>query len=242
MDAVLKPILLLADSQLLFSKGPEAPLKALYGGHLAKTRPKAAYIGASNGDDPAFYEIFAAAMEHVPVHATRMVCASFGRKDRDFLEQAGLILLAGGDVALGWEVMATTGMAEVIQQRYLSGCVLVGVSAGSVQLGLRGRKTEAGKTVYFETLGLAPLLVDCHDEARDWGELQTMVGGLKLPAAGVGIPFGGGLLYHPDHTLQPIAKPIVEFSMMGPDHGITRSLLYPGAIQKAPPEPPSHSN
>jgi len=231
MGVALKPICMLADSQLLFSK--RAPIASFIVGNLNCDRPKAAYIGASNGDEPAFYDIFKAAMSSMGLDDTRMIQASFSEPDRRYLENADLILLAGGDVARGWDVLATTGMAETVRSRFEAGSLLFGVSAGSVQLGLRGRKTEQGQTTYFETLGLAPFLVDCHDEAGDWEALQDMVACPKFGFTGLGIPFGGGLFYHPDHTVQPFGKPVVEFSRTG--EGLSRNLLYPDRLKQFPP-------
>ena len=58
----MKSILLLADSQLLFWRENgqlvlERVVKA-----RTRDRARAAYLGASNGDDPDFYAIFVAAM------------------------------------------------------------------------------------------------------------------------------------------------------------------------------------
>ena len=58
------PVHLLADSQVLFwTRGGEPwPATLLRG--AAGDPPRAAYVGASNGDDPAFFALFAAAMEY----------------------------------------------------------------------------------------------------------------------------------------------------------------------------------
>lgn len=57
-----QPLYLLADSQLLFWKRDGRPLLETALDGLARDKPlSAAYIGASNGDRPEFYEIFEAA-------------------------------------------------------------------------------------------------------------------------------------------------------------------------------------
>src|SRR5215216_5548370 len=99
--APLKPILLLADSQLLFWRENgelliERALKA-----STRDRPKAAYVGASNGDEPDFYEIFVSAMEGLGIFDCRMIPSTVSEVDLAFLNDADIVLLAGGDVETG---------------------------------------------------------------------------------------------------------------------------------------------
>ncbi len=131
-----QPLYLLADSQLLFWKRRGRPLlEAALDGLVRDTELRAAYVGASNGDRPEFYEIFEAAMDAIGITNRRMIDSSFGPDDHTFLERAQLIVLAGGDVRLGWTVFEKTGMKEAILHRYAQGTVLVGISAGAIQLG-----------------------------------------------------------------------------------------------------------
>jgi cyanophycinase-like exopeptidase len=131
--------MLLADSQLLFPMVRDRPLlEAALDGLRPATRLSAAYIGASNGDRPEFYEIFEAAMNAIEITGRRMIRSSFGPADRAFLERAQLIFLAGCDVRLGWRTFEKSGMRDVILTRYAQGSVLVGISAGAVQLGRYG--------------------------------------------------------------------------------------------------------
>jgi hypothetical protein len=126
----LQPLYLLADSQLLFWKRQDRLLLQTAVDELPSDTPlSAAYIGASNGDRPEFYDIFEAAMDLIGISERRMVDAAFGPDDRAFLAQAGLIVLAGGDVRLGWNTFEKTGMKDVILDRYAKGAVLVGISA-----------------------------------------------------------------------------------------------------------------
>src|ERR1700739_1004582 len=129
----LQPLYLLADSQLLFWKQQDRLLlEAALDGLSRDTPLSAAYIGASNGDRPEFYEIFEAAMDAIGITDRRMIDSSFGPDDRAFLERAQLIVLAGGDVRLGWHTFEKTGMKEVILGRDPQGGVLVGLSVGAV--------------------------------------------------------------------------------------------------------------
>jgi hypothetical protein len=41
-------------------------------------------------------------------------------------------------------------------------------------------------------------------------KLLRLAGGSKR---GIGLPTGGGAIYHPDHTLEPLRHPLVELSL-----------------------------
>ena len=119
----LQPLYLLADSQLLFwERRGRLLLEAAVDGLARDTPLSAAYIGASNGDRPEFYGIFEAAVDAVGITDRRMIDSSFGPDDRAFLERAKLIVLAGGDVRLGWNTFEKTGMKDVILRRYAESC------------------------------------------------------------------------------------------------------------------------
>ncbi|MGE5193917.1 MAG: Type 1 glutamine amidotransferase-like domain-containing protein, partial [Deltaproteobacteria bacterium] len=210
----MQPLYLLADSQLLFWKRRNRLLleEALDG--LARDTPlRAAYIGASNGDRPEFYGIFEAAMDAVGITDRRMIDSSFGRDDRAFLERAYLVVLAGGDVRRGWNTFERTGMKDAILRRYAKGAVLVGISAGAVQLGRYGivETPESRATGLIEMFKLVPLVIDTHDERADWARLSRTIHSLEGGATGLGIPSGGGVIVHPDMTLEPLRRPAHEF-------------------------------
>lgn len=185
---------------------------------------KAAYIGASNGDDPIFFELFKAAMNGINLHDSRLINSSFSTEDQSFVSGADLILLAGGEVERGWNVMQNTGMVEMIRQRYVEGAVIVGVSAGAVQLGA-GFYNEDHESELTETLMLVPYLIGAHDESNDWGQLRQSLKKHKAFCKGYGLPHGGGMIYHPDATLEPLNIVINEFQCV--DEQITSNLLYP---------------
>src|SRR5215207_3261208 len=138
MQSNPQPIYLFADSRLLFWRDGGTLFLDSVRRLSTRDSPRAAYIGASNGDDPAYYSIFEAAMEGAGVNDCRMILSSFPPADRSFLNDADIILLAGGDVEKGWGVFVETGMREFVVRRYNEGAVLLGVSAGAVQLGLYG--------------------------------------------------------------------------------------------------------
>ncbi|HXQ36151.1 MAG TPA: Type 1 glutamine amidotransferase-like domain-containing protein, partial [Anaerolineales bacterium] len=136
VNIALKSIFLFADSQLLFWRENGQLLLERVVRAGTRDRLKAAYVGASNGDHPDFYEIFVSAMEGVGVIDCRMIPSVVSEVDIAFLNDADIILLAGGDVETGWRVFVTNGLSAHIVRRYFEGASLIGISAGAVQLGL----------------------------------------------------------------------------------------------------------
>jgi cyanophycinase len=97
-----------------------------------------------------------------------------------------------------------------------------------VQLGALGwRDDEEGTTpsTTFDTLRLVPFVIDVHDEDRGWRRLRRTVAAHGEPTRGLGIPRRGGLVVHPDHTLEPLASVVTEVSLE--DGKIVESLLVP---------------
>ena len=229
MAPQLQPLYLLADSQLLFWKRHDRPLLEAALDGLARGTPlSAAYIGASNGDRREFYEIFEAAVDAIGITDRRMIDSSFGPDDRAFLERAQLIVLAGGDVSLGWNTFEKTGMKDVILSRHAKGAVLVGISAGAVQLGRCGivDTPQSPAVELFDVFGLVPMVIDAHDEQAQWARLSRTIHSLKGAATGLGIPSGGGVIVHPDTTIEPLRRPVHQFRFEGTR--VTQSLLREG--------------
>jgi len=217
------PLYLFADSQLLFWRRNG---KLLLETALDKSEGeplRAAYIVASNGDRREYYEIFAGAMQAAGITDRRQIYSSFSAQDREYLESAQLIVLSGGEVHTGWEVFKRTGMHDVILARYARGAVLVGISAGAVQLGRQAVIETAGSLL--DMFNLAQAIVDVHDERNDWARLSSFIHLLEGTAVGLGIPSGGGVIAHPDGTIEPLRRPAHEFRFSGA--GVTHSLLCP---------------
>ncbi|MGA5464612.1 Type 1 glutamine amidotransferase-like domain-containing protein [Mycobacterium sp. NPDC050041] len=225
-----QPLYLLADSQLLFWKRRgRLLLDTALDVSGCGTTVSAAYIGASNGDLLEFYEIFEAAVDAIGITDRRMIDASFPPDDRSFLHRAQLIVLAGGDVRLGWNTFERTGMKDVILHRYAKGAVLVGISAGAIQLGRYGLVETSDSLAgdLLDVFALVPAVVDTHDEHTGWRRLSRAVRSLEGAAPGLGIPSGGGVLVHPDTTVEPLRHPAHEFRYEG---GLVKhSVLLPEA-------------
>jgi cyanophycinase len=226
-----QPLYLFADSQLLFWKsGGKLLLEGLAAGGAdlgAGRAIPAAYIGASNGDTADFYSIFEGAMDAVGITERRMIGAAYAKDDREFLERAQLIVLAGGDVQRGWSTFETTGMKQAILARHAQGAVLVGVSAGAVQLGRRAIAATEGSSALelIDVFNLVPAIIDVHDDHREWARLSRTVHMLEGEITGLGIPSGGGLMVHPDGTFEALRRPVDEFSWDGSQ--IKHSILLP---------------
>lgn len=237
MAAMIKPIFLLADSQLLFWQDEGGSVLGRARQLMEEEEPgkeiRAAYIGASNGDAPEFYDLFVAAMEAVEIRNTRHIPSEPMDDEKEFLDQADLILLAGGDVWRGWEVFERNGWQQKLTERYYAGALLLGVSAGAVQLGLKGWHEEEGKSGTFDTLRLVPFVIDAHDEPG-WAKLLQVVPKAGEHARGFGIPTGGGAVYHPDYSVEPIRHPLTEVSL-SEEGAVRQALLFPGESTEAEP-------
>jgi hypothetical protein len=234
VPTAIKPIFLLADSQLLFWRDEEGRrfldrARALIEADAPGRPLKSAYLGASNGDAPEFYELFLAAMAEIGVRDCRHVPARPAAEDLAFLEEADLILLAGGDVRQGWTAFAETGVKDKLMERYYAGALLIGISAGAVQLGLKGWDDDG----LFDTLRLVPFVVDVHGEPA-WADLHRALPRAGEHARGFGIPSGGGALYHPDYSVEPVRHPLTEVEII--DSGPRQALLVPGQSAEIPEE------
>jgi Peptidase family S51 len=225
VSSVIQPMFLFADSQLLFHREGGVPfLRRAIAGLEARGvgARKASYLGASNGDEPAFYEIFAGAMDGVGIKTHRHITASPSAEDRAFLDESDLVLLAGGDVERGHRAFEASGLYAQILARYAAGAVLLGVSAGAIQLGQRGFRREDASS--FPTFGLAPAILDAHQEP-EWAVLARVVEQAGEHGRGIGIPLGAAAIVHADLMVEPVRKPLVEIAMV--DGRPRRSLLMP---------------
>lgn len=230
MDAERKPLFLLADSQTFFFKGNGTLVSALQESLQVseKSVTRAAYIGASNGDAPEFFDLFVEAMNGINLHESRLIRSEFSSDDRTFLKNADLLLLAGGDVDKGWEIITSAGIDAIIMERYHAGKVIVGVSAGAVQLGMGWRGKEPGHV--SNGLKLFPYYIGAHSEEDDWFLLRSLVESKEAYAKGFGIPTGGGMIYHKDMSIEAVRYPVTEFEKsVNENGGVTRNLLLPPA-------------
>jgi hypothetical protein len=218
------PLFLLADSQLLFWADEDGAFIDRIAACTGPGAPRAAYLGASNGDNPDFYSIFLAAVEALGPAECRMIPAEPSDAECAFLESADVVLLAGGDVEHGWLAFTESGVGEVVERRYREGAVLIGVSAGAVQLGTAGWP-EGDPDAAFPTWGFAPFVVDAHAEDEDWATLRSVVRARGAGARGIGIPRGAGVILYPDRTLEAVRHAAYEVSMVGDE--LVNAVIVP---------------
>jgi hypothetical protein len=221
---VIKPLYLLADSQLFFWKSESDSLAERLHADMDTSSPKAAYIGASNGDQPEFYSLFVAAMEIMGISNCRAVPSQPSKEDISFIEDADVILLSGGDVERGWRTFEQNGLKELVPRKRFDGAILIGVSAGGVQLGL-GCLSNSAQPKQIDTFRFAPFYVGAHDEENDWWDLRALVNLSQTDTRAIGIPAGGGAVYQSDGTLEPIRKHLTELTRESAT--ITENVLAP---------------
>ena len=221
---VIKPLYLLADSQLFFWKSDGDSLSDRIRADLDSSKPSAAYIGASNGDQPEFYSLFQAAMESMEISNCRLVPSQPSQEDILFIEDADLIVLSGGDVERGWRTFEQNGLKELVPRKRFDGAILMGVSAGAIQLGLGCLSTSA-QPKQIDMFRFAPFYVGAHDEENDWWDLRALVNLSQADTRAIGIPAGGGAVYQSDGTLEPLRKPLIE--IVKQDSKITENLMVP---------------
>jgi hypothetical protein len=89
---------------------------------------------------------------------------------------------------------------------------LIGVSAGAVQLGLC---CLAGDGSLIETLKLVPFIIGAHEEFNNWKTTTELLRLSATNSRAIGLPTGGGAIYHHDHTVEPLRHPLVELSLKG---------------------------
>ncbi len=216
-----KPILLLADSQNLFWQIDNTPFLNIFFNNALPQ--KAVYIGAANGDRPEYYEIFRAAMQTCGIPFCTHIHSSFTATDRSHLQEADLILLSGGDTHKGWQIIKNSGMDKIIVRRYAHGAYLIGISAGAIQIGLMGID-EQERT--FETLKCIPMIIDAHQEQEQWERLKrALKNSGNVYVHGIGIPFGSGIIYHNDHTIESVRRSAYLFEQT--DKGLKQQLILP---------------
>ena len=224
-DAQALPLFLLADSQLLFWNHDGELFLDRTRALLTTDEPKAAYVGASNGDRPEFYQLFEGAMAGIGIDDCRLIPSEPSEEDLAYFDAADLILLAGGDVERGWRAFERNGLKNKVIERYYDGALLIGISAGAIQLGLYGRRQENdAEPELFETFKLIPLAIDVHEEP-EWTRLESVMPQVGELVQGLGIPSGAGAVVHPDMTVEPVRRSLVELSVRG--GGIHRSVLLP---------------
>ena len=128
------------------------------------------YIGASNGDQPEYFEIAEAFFQRLGANSSLHLHA---RTEADLADagQASVIILAGGDVGRGWRYLNKPLIRDWLESQRRSGSVLLGISAGAIHLG-QGLDNRGTLRPYLNWVkdGIA-----AHEEASGWPSRAAML-------------------------------------------------------------------
>jgi cyanophycinase-like exopeptidase len=106
-----------------------------------KDAPRALYIGAANGDDPAFGAALCAVLAAAGAHEVLWPKLASGRRElaktRAALAAVDFVFVGGGDVEAGVRVLREADLIADLKAAAARGAVYAGMSAGSIMLGER---------------------------------------------------------------------------------------------------------
>jgi len=196
------PMALLADSQLLFGGEKREQLSQWVVGQMAARfteqlprRPdvsqNAVYIGAANGNAIEFY------------HMAEDICRQWGVDNVVHVENVkqltaldaediSVVILAGGDVALGWDFLSLHSVRRWLDCYTQIDGLIIGISAGAIHLASTFSKDHNRRACFLE---YCSAYIAAHEEHEGWVSVQSWQqcsGDAK--SLFIGLPFGGGVL------------------------------------------------
>lgn len=198
------PLVMLADSQLLFAGEQGAWLKAKIRRHLQRHKARygqacSVYVGAANRNEPAFFELAESALREMG--STQCV---FLKRHLDELGQwrnqaPAVILLAGGDPRLGWQTLGQPEWVSWLHNCWYRGTLLIGISAGAIHL-TSGMDTDNDQPRRF--LDLFPAVTLVHEEQDDWPSERRFRRALgpQHHQACLKIPMASGIWVHQEQV------------------------------------------
>jgi cyanophycinase-like exopeptidase len=180
------------------------------------------YVGAATDDDPRFLgwmeDLVARAgpctFQLAPVGGRR---GGGGRRARQVLEAADVVLVGGGDVDLGMQRLLERDLVASLREKHARGTPFFGISAGAIllcQRWIRWRDPgDDGSAELFDCLGVARVVCDCHGEEDRWSELLALLrlaGGSSL---GYGLRSGAALRVEADGAAEPACGEVDRFQV-----------------------------
>ncbi len=205
--------------------------------------PSIAYVGAASGDNRSFFAMIAAYLKlcgagNVALAAMAGRRADLG-KTRALLEESDMILVSGGDVEAGMEIVEERGMLQPLRDLYRAGKPYLGISAGSIMIARQWIRWEDedddSSARLFPCLGIADVLCDTHGEGDEWEELRALIALCPDGTAGYGIPTGAGLVVAPDGSLEALGRAADVFVSRGraamPAPPVTPGRPLPGTTR-----------
>jgi peptidase E len=222
MSAKPKPVFLLAGGRDTARNAYADVVKRIYK-LTGSGRPRIAYIGAANDDNPRFIGFMSGMLaaagpcdfELAPLAGKKGSAA----KARKVVEAADLVFVGGGDVEAGMKWIRERDFARCLEDKRASGAPVFGASAGAIMLAsrwVRWRDPDDDSTAeLFDCLGLAPVLCDTHCEEDDWVELKAALGLAGEGAHGWGIRSGAAIEVGHDGSVKVTAGKVDAFAMRG---------------------------
>lgn len=163
---------LLADSRPLFEAPLQEVLRAWMAGCQRRGMPavQGVYVGASNGDEPAYFELAQGFFAALGIHDAWHWLPDAGRA-LPSPSHPCLIVLAGGSVLQGWLALNTEPWQSWLRCYEAGPRAVLGVSAGAVQL--TGGLDDNGRQ--WRGLGMHELTLSVHDETTEWASAQWLL-------------------------------------------------------------------
>ena len=187
---------------------------------IGKKRPEIAYVGAASLKDNWLIYVMISSFIKAGCNCRiqRVVTAPRNanlQKAREILNKADAVLISGGDVEAGMQVLQEKNMVEFFQDLAKQGKPFIGISAGTIMMSkewVRWGNPEDDSTVeLFPCLGLVPIICDTHCEIDDWTELKTALQLERTVVTGYGITSGACLKVYPDGRLEAEAGSVERY-------------------------------
>lgn len=108
----------------------------------------------------------------IPIKDCRLIPSQPSPEDFEFIEQADLILVAGGQLELGLNKLRKNGLMKLLAKRLEEGALLVGVAEGGVLFGLKEWEVDSsGRKVRLTN----DTIIRVKQESSDWEPLRKEV-------------------------------------------------------------------
>jgi peptidase E len=188
---------------------------------IGQQKPVIAYVGtASLKDNWLIFAILSAFIKMgCKCRISRVVIAPRNanlEKAKQILSKADAVLVSGGYVDVGMQVLQEKKMVGFIHDLAKAGKLFIGISAGSIMISkewVRWRNPQDDDSAeLFHCLGLVPIICDTHAEKDDWIELKTALQLEKTGITGYGITSGAYLKAYPDGRLEAKAGNVARFA------------------------------
>ncbi|MCG8670052.1 MAG: Type 1 glutamine amidotransferase-like domain-containing protein, partial [Pseudomonadales bacterium] len=189
-----------ADSQLLFSRKNNDWFLDRLQSFTNQQSSFAVYIGAANGNEPAFYEMAQEAFSSLGIAESVFLKSGLEDLQKHQNKIPSVILLSGGDVQQGWQLLSQPDIRNWLLNCYHRGCLLLGISAGAIHL-TNALDIDSNITPLLNLLPVIPL---AHEENEDWPGETRYLTALELkgealsletgePLFCLKLPFGSGV-------------------------------------------------